>query len=1361
MATITSQERTNITKLVVGMFNAAPGAAYLAEFTAAYQGLGNSLANLATALGNTGAFKALYPSYLTSAEFATKFLTTLGLQGNQEANDWVVAKVNGGTSYSSVILQAITAISNTNDAAFANAKALLNNKTTVAEYYSVTQGTSSDNLGVLQGSIGNVKFDSDVSTADAIKKLIGTGSSTGVKLTLGVDNLTSSQEGATFVAPTETNLLGAVVNTLSEGDTLIGTGTGNTLKADLALVAGVTNLPAPAISVTTQNIQKVELRAQAGNTDSVAVHGNNSHIDAERMSGVKEWWTVDSRASIQIEDVRTRPEDVTIGMRNTDPEVGFRVYFDPAQLQNNGTVKNSALTLTLDSVLTPGNLTEVPVDGVGFYLGGTLYQLKSDTIGKAANHTELLAALKAAAAAVPELKDVTFTLNANNTITLVDPAGKEFKVGGWQFVNNQVPPAGNIKFDQAVGEPVRGIELITTNVELDAVGRTSSGGSLDIGSLGDGGVEKFIVNVDRASWLQSMKSTDHLGKGNQVDGDIEDNQHNYLKEVYLNSKGVNGNLKVGNTVGTADGRLANGLTDVRVVDGSAFKGSLNLGINLQAGAGGSVGRYLDKSTTPVEFNYTGGQANDVLNVAVNAAVANHANFVMNINAGAGDDRVILQNGGRLNTTSVDGGTGTNTLVVNANVGMAANGSDSFKSFKNFQNYEVEGGNHNFTGLTGVQTVVVATKGEATTLRNLPVDLNTVTVTGKNQTYGAGNTNNTQLFAGLTLEAAKSETATVKLDNTALVNGRLHEASVNVVDQNATNLSAVRTLVIDSKGVAGASTANYVGAVTVHPVTGAVLTMATDAQLAGAPSIATQQTALNAAQTAYDAAVLGGNAAAIAAAQAALATAQTNLATAVAQSGAGINAEKVSTFNFTGDHAVGARINAAANTAGPAAGVTDLKVDASALTGKFDLAIATAVINAADTNKTVNIKGGTGTTDTLVLSGGLSTTAKTTVSGIETISFNGTGAGALGSKYDAVNTSGVNLYKSNGAELQVLNLKGVENVELGSFIAQTSSTGQSENLGNHQWFKTTAVSSSSVLNLGIKHAAGGTQEIATDGFKTLNLKLDVVANAGNTKAFVLDLSKVSVNVATGNVATALTLQQAVDLAKGGTLAGNVVTPNPGPYTAQQITDAGKVISNAVDKLVLTGGTGGVTGSPTGVDSANLGTLSASLKTIDVSGYKGAVTATIGDALTNGGAVGTTLVTTGNTSVKVGAYALTVQDASHDIAATGHVDTVTEFVFTTDAYKAAGAATAEAWTINGFQGINGGAGALSGQAGSLGNLTILDLSALGIKSLTDLNITTAGGNTTIKANNAALNFHIELIGLDNTTNKLGLENFKFAV
>lgn len=134
-------------------------------------------------------------------------------------------------------------------------------------------------------------------------------------LTVGKDDITVEGDNNTVYAPIEQNFLGAVTNTLESGDIIRGEdgSVGNTLVADLTLGVSGTIPIAPAISATTNNIDKVVLRAQTGNLDIVgAAQGNLSHIDAENFHGVKEWFSDNSRASIQIEDVRTKPEDTTI-----------------------------------------------------------------------------------------------------------------------------------------------------------------------------------------------------------------------------------------------------------------------------------------------------------------------------------------------------------------------------------------------------------------------------------------------------------------------------------------------------------------------------------------------------------------------------------------------------------------------------------------------------------------------------------------------------------------------------------------------------------------------------------------------------------------------------------------------------------------------------------------------------------------------------------------------------------------------------------------------------------------------------------------------------------------------------------------
>lgn len=190
MATnVTSQERTNILKLVAGMFNAAPGATYLEEFSSAFLALNKDYGALATALGNTGPFKALYPSSLTVEETATKFLTTLGLAANTEAQDFVQAKLNAGESIASVIFQSLVALveSTSTDPEIVAAQALLANKATVAEYYSVTLGASSDQLATLHGIVANVT--ADPASVEAAKEAAAGSNGQTFTLTTGADDI--------------------------------------------------------------------------------------------------------------------------------------------------------------------------------------------------------------------------------------------------------------------------------------------------------------------------------------------------------------------------------------------------------------------------------------------------------------------------------------------------------------------------------------------------------------------------------------------------------------------------------------------------------------------------------------------------------------------------------------------------------------------------------------------------------------------------------------------------------------------------------------------------------------------------------------------------------------------------------------------------------------------------------------------------------------------------------------------------------------------------------------------------------------------------------------------------------------------
>jgi len=176
---------------------------------------------------------------------------------------------------------------------------------------------------------------------------------------------------------------------------------------------------------------------------------------------------------------------------------------------------DSSLTLTLvDNSAGANELENFPVNGVVFSLGGVEYTVGTEE-ALGATYAEFAANLQTALEAIPALADVTVTLNANNTITLTDPAGATFETGGYTWVGNVVPSGGELQWNQAVGAAVISEAPITTDVVLDAVGRTAQGGTLDIGSMADGGVEVFNVSVDRSSWLTSMESRENFGGGDR------------------------------------------------------------------------------------------------------------------------------------------------------------------------------------------------------------------------------------------------------------------------------------------------------------------------------------------------------------------------------------------------------------------------------------------------------------------------------------------------------------------------------------------------------------------------------------------------------------------------------------------------------------------------------------------------------------------------------------------------------------------------------------------------------------------------------------------------------------------------------
>ena len=290
----TTVERTNIIKLVTAMFNAAPGANYLAEQTAFFDAAGGTsaqkLAALGTALGNTAAYVAANPSTQSASAFASAYLTPFGLQANQEAIDFITVRFNAGTPKGLIAYQATLALNSSTAPVFATARAILDNKTNVAEYFSVTKAVAQTDVAVLRTVLSTVT--EVASTVPTAKSNIDGG--TGY-LAANVFALTAATNDAS-VGTTGSDLFQANTNAfLTTGDNVNGGAGIDTLTAAIT-AAGQTIAP------TVTGVEFITLTITP--TDDLS-----STFDAANVTGAT---TVTVKNAGAVASVSAVPELVTI-----------------------------------------------------------------------------------------------------------------------------------------------------------------------------------------------------------------------------------------------------------------------------------------------------------------------------------------------------------------------------------------------------------------------------------------------------------------------------------------------------------------------------------------------------------------------------------------------------------------------------------------------------------------------------------------------------------------------------------------------------------------------------------------------------------------------------------------------------------------------------------------------------------------------------------------------------------------------------------------------------------------------------------------------------------------------------------------
>ncbi len=506
------------------------------------------------------------------------------------------------------------------------------------------------------------------------------------------------------------------------------------------LKAQVSGVVAPSVS----NVEHLQFQAQHRGTDS----GDNNVSDTDivkvdfntNVTNVTGFTTIEnsnSRADLIVEDVRIAnnqiTKDITIVMRETDPgNVDYGVYFDQNSLRNVSSSSSQINLRVLDTYNTSlGNapLKDSPYGAFTFSYSKdgaapVSVKLESAAIQNAQTFAEMVTALQAAADAVfgagavtvatgatytvpdsvtgAQVQGTEIVLAAKGNITFTTPAGS-----GWTATET-VPAISGLHTAYTVGGATA-TELVTSNIILDDVGRGSTGGDLVVGGLSVGetstskGVQKFLIEVQDNSKLQTINSTNNTlrevvltsGVTTRVDNAYNENAKdagNLTVRGFENTATVPNNGVGNNALPGIDTLAAPGLnhgqygfTDVRVIDGSAFRGKLDFDaqitersiekyLNLKDGAAAQPG------TDNANFVYTGGLNNDTIAVRLDAGTTVARNlqtgredFTFSLNGGAGNDALTLEvntsgqtanwyaNQKTLKNLSIDGGAGNDTI----------------------------------------------------------------------------------------------------------------------------------------------------------------------------------------------------------------------------------------------------------------------------------------------------------------------------------------------------------------------------------------------------------------------------------------------------------------------------------------------------------------------------------------------------------------------------------------------------------------------------------------------------------------------------------------------------------------------------
>lgn len=684
--------------------------------------------------------KALYPTFgllQINAIYNMLFGRNAELEGG--AYYWLDQLATGKVNQANVAVKIlegalggdITAVNNKLNASHAFTLAL----DTTAEALGYAGNASAATARAFLSTIAGTAATQDAINTAVINAVGSTNASQ--SLTTGQDNIIGSPAADVFTANIFDNS-----NTLQSGDKITGGAGVDRLNADIG------NSQKFAITPETTGVEQVAIRAQAVAVDSANNNLQNAvQIDAQRMVGVTQWESNNSRADLLIEDVRILPtqitKDITIAMVETDPgHVDMGVYFDQYSLRSapaitSGAVLRLQLMDTRSSDAGTAKLLNNPYNGFTFKLDAVTIAVSSAAIDAAQTYAELQVAVAAAVKAVPAL--AAFTVTLGNNFTAIDTISGKAQTGQEIVLTNT--GAGVVTTDATTGWTAAGVVpsssglhtfvtsapadvavfKVTSTVILDDVGRGSTAGDLVIGGLSVGdtssskGVERFEIEVRDNSKLESIRSTNNTLQ----EVTIKNGMTTSSSYAYVGTVANAGALTVNGNSGTNGGNVANsgatdaqtginaplpgttvasgthGFSDVRLIDASAMTGNLAFTAEITSASIAKYMNLIDTQAAPApdavngngaiaNFVYTGGAGKDTLVVDIDAAVA--------------ASRSSLISGREDFTFAIDGGAGNDAITVTM---VNALNSGAAQNWYNNQDL-----NNNFTvnGGTGDDTI---------------------------------------------------------------------------------------------------------------------------------------------------------------------------------------------------------------------------------------------------------------------------------------------------------------------------------------------------------------------------------------------------------------------------------------------------------------------------------------------------------------------------------------------------------------------------------------------------------------------------------------------------------------------------------